>query len=101
MEEAIRQQVEDGELEPVESSEWAAPIVVVRKKDGGVRICADFKVTINPYLRSKVFPLPTPDEVFSALAQGESFSTIDLARAYKQMEVTAESQPYLTINTHM
>ena len=101
VEEAIRQQVEDGELEPVESSEWAAPIVVVRKKDGGVRICADFKVTINPYLRSKVFPLQTPDEVFSALAQGESFSTIDLARAYKQMEVTAESQPYLTINTHM
>ena len=44
MEEAIRQQVEDGELEPVESSEWTAPIVVVRKKDGGVRICADFKV---------------------------------------------------------
>ena len=48
-----------------------------------------------------MFPLPTPDEVFSALAHGESFSTIDLARACKQMEVTAESQPYLTINTHM
>ena len=50
VEETIRQQVADGELEPVESSEWAAPIVVVRKKDGGVRICADFKVTVNPYL---------------------------------------------------
>ena len=90
VEEAIWQQVEDGELEPAESSEWAAPIVVVKKKDGGVRICADFKVTINPHLRSKVFLLPTLDEVFSALAQGESFSTIDLARAYKQIEVTTE-----------
>ena len=59
VEEAIWQQVEDGELEPVESSEWVAPIVVVRKKDGGVRICADFKVTFNPHLCSKVFPLPT------------------------------------------
>ena len=48
MEEAIRQQVEDGELRPVEQSDWAAPIVVVAKKDGGIRICADFKVTINP-----------------------------------------------------
>ena len=48
-----------------------------------------------------MFPLPTPGEVFSALVHGESFSNIDLARAYKQMEVTAESQPYLTINTHM
>ena len=45
--------------------------------------------------------LPNPDKVFSALAHGESFSTIDLARAYKQIKVTAEKQPYLTINTHM
>ena len=70
VEKAIQQQVEDGELMPVESSEWAAPIVVVRKKNGGVRICADFKVIIGPHLRAKVFPLPTPDEVFSALAHG-------------------------------
>ena len=101
VEKVLKQQVADGELKPVEHSEWAAPIVIVRKKDGGIRICADFKVTINPHLRSTTFPLPTPDEVFSTLAGGESFSTLDLARAYKQMEVEAESQPYLTINTHM
>ena len=101
VEETIQQQVEDGELEPVESSDWAAPIVIVRKKDGGVRICADFKMTINPHLCSKTFPLPTPDEVFSTLAQGESFSTLDLARAYKQMKVAPDSQSYLTITTHM
>ena len=86
VEQSIHQQVEDGELEPVESSDWAAPIVIVRRKDGGVRICADFKMMINPHLCSKTFPLPTPDEVFLTLAQGESFSTF-LARAYKQMEI--------------
>ena len=101
VEKVLKQQVADRELKPVEHSEWAAPIVIVRKKDGGIRICPDFKVTISPNLRSTTFPLPTPDEVFPTLAGGESFSTLDLARAYKQMEVEADSQPYLTINTHM
>ena len=101
VEEILQQQVEDGELQPVEQSEWAAPIVVVKKKDGGIRICADFKMTINPYLRHKTFPLPTPEEIFATLANGESFTKLDLARAYKQMEVAYDSQSLLTITTHM
>ena len=68
VEEAIRQQVADGELEPVDHSMWAAPIVIVTKKNGDIRICADFKVTINPQLCIQTFPLPTPDEIFSVLA---------------------------------
>ena len=64
-------------------------------------ICANFKMTVNPQLHPKTYPLPTLDEVFAVLAQGESFSTIDLSRAYKQMEVAEGSRPFLTINTHM
>ena len=74
---------------------------MVKKKDGGIRICADFKMTINPYLRHKTFPLPTPEEIFATLANGESFTKLDLARAYKQMEVASDSQSLLTITTHM
>jgi len=47
-----------------------------------------------------MFPLPTPDEMFSTLANGKSFSKLDLARAYKQMEVAENSQPFPIINTH-
>ena len=100
-EEAIRQQVKEGELRPVEQSEWAAPIVIAKKKNGEIRICADFKTTINPHLRPKTFPLPTAEDVFSTLSQGESFTKLDLARAFKQMEVLEESQPLLTITTHL
>ena len=70
VEEALRAQVAAGELIPVERSEWAAPIVMVQKKDGGVHICGDFKVTINPVICQQVYPLPTPEQMFSALANG-------------------------------
>ena len=90
-----------GELIPVEQSEWAAPIVVVNKKDGGIRICGDFKVSVNPVISPQVYPLPTPEEMFSTLANGESYSKLDLARAYKQMKVSECSQHLLTINTHI
>ena len=63
--------------------------------------CADFKMTINPYKQPKTFPLPTSEEIFTTLAGGKSFTKLDLARAYKQMEVALASQPFMTITTHM
>ena len=99
LEETLKAQVNEGELIPVEQSEWAAPIVVVHKRDGGLRVCGDFKVTINPVICPQIYPLPTPEEMFSTLANGESYSKLDLARAYKQ--ITESIQPLLTINTYL
>jgi len=67
---SLKAQVAEGELIPVERSEWAAPIVVVNKKDGGIRICGDFKVSVNPVICPQVYLLPTPEEMFSTLANG-------------------------------
>ena len=96
----LQKQVDEGELVPVDSSDWATPIVVVHKKDGGIRICGDFKVSVNPVLHSQTYPLPTPEEIFSTLANGESYTKLDLARAYKQMKVKQECQSLLTISMH-
>ena len=84
----------------MERSDWALPIVCVPKKDGSIRICGHFKVSINRVLLENPYPLPDTEDVFATLGSGTVFSKIDLSNAYQQMELTAESQHYLTVNTH-
>ncbi len=89
-----------GVVKKVERSEWASPIVVVPKADGSVRICGDYKVTVNPHLEDETYPLPTAEDLFSQLHGGKIFSKIDLSSAYLQLELSEDSKQYLTINTH-
>ena len=56
--------------------------------------------SVNPVLQAQTYSLPTPEEIFSTLANGESYTKLDLARAYKQMKVKQDCQSLLTINTH-
>ena len=90
----------EGILSKVEYSEWATPIVPVVKRNGSVRLCGDFKVSVNPVLLAEQYPLPRIEDIFANLAGGKHFSKLDLRQAYHQMEVTEESKKYLTINTH-
>ena len=91
----------EGILEKVDSSEWATPIVPVLKPDNTVRICGDYKVTINPVLDVPEYPLPTAEEIFTRLNGGEKFSKLDLSHAYQQVLLDEESRDYVTINTHL
>ncbi len=97
-EELNRLQKEDI-IQPVENSEWAAPIVIVRKADNSIRICGDYKVTIHPYLEMDNYPIPNAQDLFASLAGGRFFTRLDMKQAYMQMRVDASSQWYLTINT--
>nr|XP_061833859.1 uncharacterized protein K02A2.6-like [Nerophis lumbriciformis] len=91
--------VKSGVLEPVTVSEWATPIVPVPKKTGEIRICGDFKVTLNPVLSAEQYPLPRIDDLFAGLSKGQKFSKIDLNQAYLQMHVHEDSKDLLTITT--
>ena len=76
------------------------PIVPVVKPDGGVRICGDYKVTVNSTLEVDQHPLPNPEELFVALSGGEKFTKLHLSRDYQQILLEENSRDFVTINTH-
>ena len=66
--------------------------VIVLKADGNVRICGDYKTTINPVIENDTYPVPTVDEVFEKVQGGKLFTKIDLTQAYLQVELDEESK---------
>ncbi|XP_050528186.1 uncharacterized protein LOC126898288 [Daktulosphaira vitifoliae] len=105
---ALRSKVEDelshlkckNKIFKVVSSEWALPIVVVPKNNGKIRICVDFKITVNPALRVDQHPLPRVEEVFNEICNFKVFTVVDLSDAYLQLKVAPSSLAMLTINTY-
>jgi hypothetical protein len=89
-----------GIITPVTYADWAAPIVVVRKPDRSVRICADFSTGLNNALEANNYPLPLPEDIFNRMANCTMFSHIDLSDAYLQVELDEGSRKFVTINTH-
>jgi hypothetical protein len=89
-----------GVIEKVNYSDWAAPIVPVPKADCSVRICGDYKVTVNPVLQVDQHPVPKVEDLFASLAGGKKFTKLDLSHAYQQVLLAPESRKYVTINTH-
>ena len=92
----------DGVIERVTSAVSAAPIVVVGKKESDeVRVCGDFSVTYNACANVETYPMPQIEDMHSALRGCTVFSVLDMKQAYHQIPIAKESQPYLTINTHI
>ena len=67
---------------------------------GSVRLCGDYKVTVNSIAHNEVYPLPRIEELFTAVAGGKIFSKLDLSHAYLQLQLDETSQEYVIINTH-
>ncbi|XP_045504996.1 uncharacterized protein LOC123701537 [Colias croceus] len=61
---------QEGIISPVDTSEWGTPIVPVIKSNGDIRLCGDFKITLNPVLLDDKYPIPRIEDIFCEL-QGE------------------------------
>ena len=97
LKEAIEQELnrleQDGIIEKISYSPWAAPLVSVPK---GVDI-SNCVVTTKLILEAGKYPLPN---IFATLAGGKYFSKINLTHAYQQLKLSENSRDLVTVNTH-
>ena len=92
--------MEEETLEPVEHSEWASPIVAVLKPDKqSVRICGDFKQTVNPVSKLDRYPILKVEDLFAKLSRGKRYTKLDLSQAYLQVPIDEETKKLLVVNT--
>lgn len=79
----------------MDRSRWASPIV-----DKSVRICGDYKVSINPLDEDELITLPTTQDLYVQLSGSKIFSKLYLSHAYAQLKFDEKSREFLSINTH-
>ena len=87
----INTMLQQGIIEP-SSSPWMAPAVFVRKKNGEIRLCVDYR-ELNKRTVKDAYLLPRPDEVQDRLMGSTIFSTLDLRSGYWQLPVHVDDQP--------
>lgn len=99
----VRQELQrlqdEGIISPVTHSRWATPIVLAPKPNGAIRICGDFKHTINSQSIADSYPIPKIEDIVAKLAGGKLFAKIDLKDAYLQLPLDAGTKEKLVINT--
>ena len=86
----LQKMLHAGIVEPSQS-EWASPVVLVRKKDGGVRWCINYR-RLNDVTEKDAYPLPKIDECLDTLSGSSLISTLDLQAGYWQVEMAPEDK---------
>ena len=92
--EEIERQVKELELSDIvepSSSPWSSPIVPVRKKDGSIRLCIDYR-KLNRVTKPDRFPMPNLSDAVFGLHGARYFTSLDLVRGYYQMPLDDESR---------
>ena len=86
----IEVMINEGIIEPA-NSEWASPMVIVKKKDGAIRLCVDYR-RLNAVTRVDAYPMPRMDDILNQVGQAKYITTLDLAKGYWQVPVASQDR---------
>ena len=79
-------------------SPWGAPVLFVKKKDGTLRLCIDYRGLNNVTVKNK-YPLPHIDELFDQLQGARVYSKLDLQQGYHQLKIREDDIPKTAFRT--
>ena len=94
----LKEMLDSGIIEPL-ASQWSAPMVLVKKKDGTLRLCVDY-CRLNSVSQIDAYPMPRVDEMLDRLGKAHFICTMDLTRGYWQVPVAVQDRQdsfYFTI----
>ncbi|KAK9065033.1 hypothetical protein SSX86_016416 [Deinandra increscens subsp. villosa] len=97
LKEQLQELLDRGFIRP-SVSPWGAPVLFVKKKDGSMRLCIDYRELNRVTIRNK-YPLPRIDDLFDQLQGAKYFSKIDLRSGYHQLRVRSEDIPKTAFRT--
>ena len=81
----LQEMKDDGIIEE-STSEWASPLVIVKKKDGSNRICIDYR-RLNAKTKFDAYPMPRIDDLLDNIGQSKYLTTLDLMKGYWQVQM--------------
>jgi hypothetical protein len=93
----LQELLDKGYIHP-SSSPWGCPALFVKKKDGSLRLCVDYR-PLNAVTIKNKYPLPRIDVLFDQLAGAKVFSKIDLRSGYHQIKIRPCDIPKIAFST--
>ncbi len=92
--------ITNGIIEKVDHADWGSPLVPIPKSNNKIRLCVDYKVTVNKQLQDAHYPIPHIGEVLGNLRNANYFCTLNLYHAYLHVPVDEAIQKVQTLSSH-